>query len=80
MDEFILRSARHIAAEACGRVLKQGDAAVDATMGNGHDTLLLCRLVGDTGKVSPMTCSGRRWRIPWRCCGSMAWRTGLRFI
>jgi hypothetical protein len=51
MDEFILRSARHIAAEACGRVLKKGDVAVDATMGNGHDTLLLCRLVGDTGKV-----------------------------
>ena len=28
-----------------------GDAAVDATMGNGHDTLKLCRCVGDSGKV-----------------------------
>lgn len=29
----------------------QGDRVVDATMGNGHDTLHLARLVGDTGKV-----------------------------
>ena len=51
MDEYILRSARYIAAEVCQRVLKEGDCAVDATMGNGHDTLLLCQLVGETGHV-----------------------------
>ncbi|MFT8319799.1 MAG: class I SAM-dependent methyltransferase [Bacillus sp. (in: firmicutes)] len=28
-----------------------GDIAVDATMGNGHDTLFLAKLVGETGKV-----------------------------
>ncbi|WP_445489347.1 class I SAM-dependent methyltransferase [Niallia sp. 03133] len=28
-----------------------GDIAVDATMGNGHDTLFLAELVGDSGKV-----------------------------
>ena len=28
-----------------------GDVAVDATMGNGYDTLKLCQLVGDNGKV-----------------------------
>lgn len=29
----------------------EGDTAVDATAGNGHDTLALARLVGRTGKV-----------------------------
>ncbi|MCM3569676.1 class I SAM-dependent methyltransferase [Neobacillus mesonae] len=28
-----------------------GDIAVDATLGNGHDTVFLSELVGDTGKV-----------------------------
>ncbi|WP_462411254.1 tRNA 5-(aminomethyl)-2-thiouridylate-methyltransferase MnmM [Neobacillus sp. Marseille-QA0830] len=28
-----------------------GDIAVDATLGNGHDTVFLAELVGDTGKV-----------------------------
>lgn len=28
-----------------------GDTAVDATMGNGNDTLKLCRAVGENGKV-----------------------------
>jgi len=31
--------------------LKPGDLAVDATMGNGKDTLFLAKLVGETGKV-----------------------------
>lgn len=31
--------------------LHEGDCAVDATCGNGHDTLQLARLVGDTGHV-----------------------------
>ena len=31
--------------------VKAGDTVVDATCGNGHDTLLLARLVGETGKV-----------------------------
>jgi predicted methyltransferase len=31
--------------------LNTGDAAVDATAGNGHDTLFLSRLVGDTGHI-----------------------------
>lgn len=31
--------------------LKPGDRAVDATCGNGHDTLLLARLVGVEGRV-----------------------------
>ncbi len=31
--------------------LKAGDIAVDATTGNGHDTLFLAKLVGATGRV-----------------------------
>ncbi len=31
--------------------LKEGDVAVDYTMGNGHDTEFLSRTVGDSGKV-----------------------------
>lgn len=31
--------------------VKQGDVCIDATAGNGNDTLLLCELVGEQGKV-----------------------------
>lgn len=31
--------------------VNQGDICIDATMGNGNDTELLCRLVGETGHV-----------------------------
>ncbi|WP_339233554.1 class I SAM-dependent methyltransferase [Oceanobacillus sp. FSL W7-1281] len=31
--------------------LKEGDTAIDATCGNGHDTLLLSQTVGPSGKV-----------------------------
>jgi predicted methyltransferase len=31
--------------------VKPGDWVVDATVGNGHDTLLLAKLVGPTGRV-----------------------------
>lgn len=33
------------------RVLVPGDSAVDATAGNGYDTLFLARLVGPSGHV-----------------------------
>ena len=46
-----LRSARHIAAAAFAHILRPGDSAVDATMGRGRDTLQLCSLVGETGRV-----------------------------
>ena len=31
--------------------VKEGDFCIDATAGNGNDTVFLCELVGDTGKV-----------------------------
>lgn len=33
------------------QAVRPGDTAVDGTTGNGHDTLLLAELVGDTGNV-----------------------------
>ncbi|MRI65630.1 methyltransferase domain-containing protein [Gracilibacillus thailandensis] len=32
-------------------VVREGDSVIDATCGNGNDTLKLSKLVGDTGKV-----------------------------
>ena len=51
MREYELKSARFIAADSLRRFLRCGDTAIDATMGNGHDTQLLCELVGDEGHV-----------------------------
>ena len=31
--------------------VQEGDLCIDATAGNGNDTLLLCELVGNTGRV-----------------------------
>jgi len=43
--------ARRWAEELHEEVLEQGDRAIDATMGNGYDTLRLCGLVGPEGRV-----------------------------
>ena len=51
MSELILRSARWLAAQYMAQVLRPGDTAVDATMGNGHDTERLANLVGPEGHV-----------------------------
>ena len=45
------RSARFWARELIQPALYPGARAVDATMGNGHDTLALCELVGEGGHV-----------------------------
>lgn len=43
--------ATGIARGFIGEVLNNGDIAVDATAGNGNDTLFLANAVGDKGKV-----------------------------
>ena len=48
---YELKSARFLAGEVLERVLRPGDTAVDATAGNGHDTLTLCEAVGPAGHV-----------------------------
>ena len=50
-ERFILKNARHLAARYMEEILRPGDIAVDATMGNGKDTQFLCELVGETGRV-----------------------------
>ena len=45
------RSARFWAAELIEGALHEGAVAVDATLGNGHDCLWLCSLVGESGHV-----------------------------
>ena len=45
------RSARFWAAELIEGALHEGACAVDATLGNGHDALWLCGLVGESGRV-----------------------------
>lgn len=45
--ERVLQYAKTLLASA----IKPGDIAVDATAGNGHDTLFLAQLVGDDGYV-----------------------------
>lgn len=47
----MLPTALHYSRQLLKEVLQAGDIAVDATMGNGHDTLLLAELVGVTGFV-----------------------------
>lgn len=46
-----LGSAVYIVQMLIGEVLKYGGAAIDATAGNGRDTLFLARLVGHEGRV-----------------------------
>ena len=48
---YALRSARFLAADVLKSAVREGDTVIDATMGNGHDTLFLCGLVGDQGRV-----------------------------
>ena len=50
-ERYVLRNARHLAADYMIRTIREGDTVVDATMGNGKDTLFLCDLVGETGHV-----------------------------
>ena len=45
------KSARFWAKELIEDALSPGAVAIDATMGNGHDTSWLCELVGESGKV-----------------------------
>ena len=51
-ERLLLRNARVLASEYVARAVRPGDRVIDATMGNGGDTEFLCRLVGETGRVT----------------------------
>lgn len=46
-----LRNARYLSQSFLEGFVRPGDACVDATLGNGHDCLRLCQLVGEEGLV-----------------------------
>ena len=71
------RSARFWAAELIEPALYPGARAVDATMGNGKDTLWLCRHVGEQGRVyafdiQPEAVSRTRALLEAEGCGERA--------
>lgn len=45
------RSARFWAREMIEGAMYEGARAIDATMGNGHDTQWLCELAGENGRI-----------------------------
>lgn len=47
----MLKTALRYSHELLQDVIELGDSVVDATMGNGNDTLFFAELVGETGKV-----------------------------
>lgn len=49
--DFIFTNAVNISKDICRKKLKTGDTAVDATCGNGNDTVFMAELVGEYGKV-----------------------------
>lgn len=49
--EVLFKNAMGIAKRVCNLKLSKGDVVIDATMGNGNDTIFLCELVGNSGKV-----------------------------
>ncbi len=48
---YALKSARFLARDVLQQAINPGDTVVDATMGNGHDTLFLAEQVGANGRV-----------------------------
>ncbi len=45
------KSLTQLAHNVVGRIVRSGDTVIDATAGNGHDTMKLAALVGATGHV-----------------------------
>lgn len=51
MKEWLLKNSVGLSHVLVSRVVRDGDTVVDATCGNGKDTLFLARLVGEQGRV-----------------------------
>lgn len=47
----ILKSGVGISHDFAQQIIKEGDIVIDATAGNGNDTLFLARMVGESGHV-----------------------------
>lgn len=62
------RGPTELVSQLLAAFLHEGDQVLDATAGNGHDTLLLARCVGDAGRVwaldiQPAALSNTRQRL-----------------
>lgn len=51
MQAKYLNKATDLAKELIAKVVVENDVVIDATVGNGNDTLFLCDLIGPNGKV-----------------------------
>ncbi|WP_427338753.1 class I SAM-dependent methyltransferase [Caloranaerobacter sp. DY30410] len=51
MNRKYFTKATDIAKKIIEARVKEGNIVIDATIGNGHDTVFLAKLVGETGKV-----------------------------
>ena len=51
MEKFNFNSPTALCRKFIEVQVNRGDICIDATMGNGHDTIYLARLVGDSGAV-----------------------------
>lgn len=51
MDENLLTQTVSVAMTITRSYLRDGDTAIDATCGNGHDTLALAQAVGRSGRI-----------------------------
>ena len=54
----IIRNTAGFAVSIVSQYVQEGDTVVDATCGNGHDTLALAQMVGAEGKVYGFDISG----------------------
>ena len=52
-DPFFPPRPTTLAKDLLGKIIRDGDTVIDATAGNGHDTLFLARCVGESGAVLP---------------------------
>lgn len=50
-EQCIIKNSLYQSHDIIGRTVKAGDTVIDATCGNGGDTLFLARLVGPGGRV-----------------------------
>lgn len=51
IEQCIIKNSLHQSHELISKAVKPGDAVIDATAGNGGDTVFLAGLVGPSGKV-----------------------------
>ena len=73
---YELKSARYLAREVILQAVRPGDVAVDATMGNGHDTLMLCEAVGPEGRVYAFDVQAQALDEHADACAAQAWTAG----